>query len=138
MKKVIFAGLLLVAATASAADRNIFLLQQLEPGHIISVMLVEHGGHVRVGVTGMGASTINKLTETSAAKFARLWRLANSTELAEYRLKSDDDGNMADPNYFTVAVGADGKAEFDLKIPVKSHNKSAEALTSGIRRYIDE
>jgi hypothetical protein len=137
MKHAIFAVLLTLAATASAADRNVMLLQQLEPGHIISVILVEHGGHVRVGIRGMGASTVNKSAEISVEEFARLWTLANSKELAVYRLTSKDQ-NMADPNYFTVTVGADGKADFDLRIPVKGQNERAAALTSSIRRHIDE
>lgn len=138
MRLAIFVGLLMASAAAFAADRNIMLLQQLKAAHIISVMVVEHAGHVRVAVDGFGASTVKKSAEMSAEDFARLWELAISKELAEYRLKENDHGNMADPNYFTVAVGADGKAEFDLKIPVEVHNQAAESLCKGIRRYIDE
>jgi hypothetical protein len=138
MRLAIVISLLMASACALAADRNIMLLQQLQPAHIISVMVVEHGGHIRVGVNGFGASTLKKSAEMSTAEFARLWELANSKELVEYRLKGDDGSNMADPNYFTVSVGADGKADFDLKIPVKAHNQAAESFCSGIRRFIDE
>jgi len=59
------------------------LLQQLQPAHIISVMVVEHGGHIRIGVNGLGASTVKKSAEMSTAEFARLWELAAHNQAAE-------------------------------------------------------
>jgi hypothetical protein len=46
-------------------------------------MVVEHGGHIRIGVNGLGASTVKKSAEMSTAEFARLWELAAHNQAAE-------------------------------------------------------
>ena len=136
MRLILAAILLLSSAVASAQDRNLLFLQHLLPGHIEYVSVVELGDGAVVRAEGMGKSTLRRNAVASASEFAELWNLANSPGLAIYNIPSGDDGNMSDPDFFTVAVGDGTGPNFYLKIPVEGHNESAETFVIQFQKYI--
>ena len=135
---MLIAILLLASAVASAEDRDLLFLQHLTPGHIEFVSVVEQGDAAVVRAEGMGASTLRRSAVASATEFTELWDLANSPDLAGYRISPGDSANMADPKFFTVSVRTGGSLDFYLKIPVDGHNDSADAFVTRLQRYMHQ
>ena len=106
------------------------LLQQLKPAHIETVYMLERGSVAVVAVKGLGASTLDKSAVAPVSEFEELWALANSAELSAYKVTSGADENVADPAFVRISVGARGKADFDLKIPVEGQSKGARDARS--------
>ena len=135
----IFSFILLALCNVSAycSERSILFLQQMKPGHIIYVSMNEKGQDTFVSVVGMGAATIKKEAIIATRDFSKLWKLANSKELMSFKLSSSDNGNMADPNFYTVNIGSGDKSKTILQIPVKEIEGATEEFVNEFKKFIE-
>ena len=130
----------LVAVTFSsvvfASDRSILFLQQETPGHIIYVSLNEKGSRAIVSVEGLGASKVKEQGVIPIKEFENIWDIANSKSVMKFKIPEGAEKNMADPKYYTVNIGGDGKSKVNIQIPVTEKRGVVGDFVKKLKKFI--
>ena len=120
-----------------AENKQIFLLKQETPGHIVYASLLTDGESAIANIAGMGASKIKKDVVITVDEFNYLWAIANSKELMVFEFKSGQIKDLADSNYYTVNFRIGDGAKTYLRIPVKDLNGSSKEFVTKIKKIIN-
>lgn len=119
-----------------AGDRSVLFLQQEIPGHIIYVSLNEKGNRAIVSVVGMGASKVKEQGSIPIKEFEQIWDFVNSKSLMEFKLPEGTEGNMADPQYYTVNIGVGSKSKVNLQIPISEKKEVVGEFVRKLKNFI--
>jgi len=129
--------LLFTSVSSYAENKQLFLLKQETPGHIVYASLITDGKSAIANIAGMGASTIKKDVEITLEEFNYLWGIANSSELMAFEFKSGEIKDLSDPKFYTISLRVGSNDKTYLRLPVENLEGTTKELVSKIKGIIN-